>query len=89
MKEPRGYHHSVVGADASLSEQEFIELNIRSLITTAENSQSFEALGVAMGLPTDAEQDRLRKVADARRSWVAIAISILSLIVAISVAIFK
>jgi hypothetical protein len=72
-----------VATNASWDEATFVKENITRLVYDAHRKKLLDKLGMKLSFPSEAEQDRREAIWTNRRSWIAIAVSLLSLLVAI------
>ncbi len=71
----------------SIPTGEFITQAIESVLSNAENLDLLDDLGQKYSFPSDAEAGRLARRSVSRRSWMAIGISVIALLVSAAVAV--
>ena len=71
------------------TESQFLDKNITTTISNATSKGKLDRLGILLGYPSDAESKRLDTVSAIRRSWIALGVSAIALLVSILVAVFK
>ena len=71
------------------TEKDWLKHNIERIVDLAHRERKLDLLGVKLGLPTDAERDRKAAWWTNARSWIAVVISLVALLVSILVAIHR